>query len=185
MSSCLQAQKPTSWWFSNVPDYDPRVSHRTRVSAMVIAGAAIVGAAALVAARGGTTPQRVPSASENVVAPGRAFSADTGSPVDVDVERGEGNSLCIAISGDPYLSSSLCSTQSAIEERGAYTIAAPVEGNGAVLVVGLVPVGARRVLVTTRGATTLGALSGRVFLAKLPSGALDATGEEAVSVRFD
>jgi hypothetical protein len=107
-----------------------------------------------------------------------------GDPVTVDVRR-LGSKGCLAISGDPYLTSTSCFALSSARSTGVYTVISPVEGDAPSLVVGFLPDRARRAVITVGDAPTLGKTRARIFLAELGPGALGPNGDRPVDVEFD
>ena len=87
----------------------------------------------------------------------------------------------LAISGDPYLSSTLCEPPAS---RGVYTVVSPLEGEAPSLVIGLLPEGRSRAVVTAGGVGALGESRESAFVVVLAPGALGPAGDVPVEVEF-
>lgn len=162
---------------------------RTRVTAAVVAavvGLALVAAVIVVAVTrdSGQADSSRGSTSKPVRSQIRAFAVSRGDPVNVDVTPGDDARRCLAISGDPYLSSALCEPPNAESSRGVYTVVFPVEGEAPSLVIGLLPEGKSRAVVTAGGVGALGESRETAFVVVLPPGALGPAGDEPVKVEF-
>ena len=116
--------------------------------------------------------------------PDRVFDVRRGDPVNVVLWRQSTAKRCLAISGDPYLTSSFCPESSVIRSSGAYTVLSPVEGEAVSLVVGFLPSGAARAVATAGDSSAIGESRGPLFLVVLAPGALGPSGDEPVAVEF-
>ena len=166
-------------------------SRGARVSAAALAAlgglALVAGAVVLAVAReSGESDTSGESTSDPVRPQGRLFAVSRGDPVNVDLLRGENAGRCIAISGDPYLSLSLCDPLTSGASRGAYAVASPVEGRSDApsLVIGFLPTGKSRAVVTAGELGTIGESRETVFVAVLAPGALGPEGDEPVEVEY-
>ena len=104
--------------------------------------------------------------------------------MNVDVLLGDNAQRCLAISGDPYLSSTLCEPPPSESSRGVHTVVSPVEGDAPPLVIGLLPEGRSRAVVTAGEFGALGESRGPVFMVVLARNALGPAGDEPVKVEF-
>ena len=114
----------------------------------------------------------------------RAFAVSRGDPVNVAVLPGDAAQRCLAISGQPYLSSTVCEPAPSESSRGVYTVVFPIEGNAPPIVIGLLPQGRSRAVVTAGGVGALGESREMAFMVVLPHNALGPAGDEPVKVEF-
>ena len=148
-----------------------------------VAGMLAVSALAVALSRQETPSGRKVGTGE-VGSPGRVFATDRGDPIDVDLVQGANGTRCIGISGEPYLTSRYCPPQATIESGRAYTALSPVEGEEPSVLVGFLPRGRTRVLVSLDGVSALGRTQEGLFLVILRPGALDAAGGTKLTVEF-
>ena len=162
-------------------------NRRTQVTAVVALGGlalvAVVGALAL-ARKSEQSDAGVASTSNPVRSQIRAFAVHRGDPVNVDLLPGNDAQRCLAISGDPYLSSTLCEPPTSESSRGVYTVVSSVEGDAPPLVIGLLPEGRSRAVVTAGGFGALGESRETVFMVVLARNALGPAGDEPLKVEF-
>ena len=160
---------------------------RTQVTAVVAVGGlalvAVVGALA-VARDAEQSDTGGGSTSNPVRSQIRAFAVRRGDPVNVDLLPGDDAQRCLAISGDPYLSSTLCEPPTSESTRGVYTVMSPVDGDAPPLVIGLLPEGRTRAVVTAGGFGALGESRETVFMVVLMRNALGPAGDQPVEVEF-
>ncbi len=150
----------------------------------VVGAAVLVGITVVARGTGGEARVTEQPTAPSTGTPGRVFAVLRGDPVNVDLRKAKGGKRCIAISGEPYLSSRFCPPLRSIRASGAYTVMSPVEGDAPSLVLGFLPRARSRAAVTAEGSKALAESRGPLFLAVLAPGALGPAGDGAVRVEF-
>jgi hypothetical protein len=157
------------------------VNRPRTLAALLAAGGVAAAAIALALMSGGETQSATTDGPSPVVTQGRIFDVARGDPLNVDL-TGSGPRRCLAVSGEPYLSSRFCFALSSARTTGTFTALAPVDDPGPTLVVGFLPRSTDRAVVKAGESSAIGESRGSVFLAVLGQRELEAG--EAIQVEF-